>query len=59
MSLCCDALLSTGTTLLLNEAYSRDRISKNTCDALPIHNGLKQGDALWSLLFNSCFRVNH
>jgi len=36
----------------LTETYSRVRVGKNLCDMFPIRNGLKQGDALLSLLFN-------
>ena len=38
--------------MCLTEAYSRVRVGKNLSDMFPIRNGLKQGDALWSLLFN-------
>ena len=37
----------------LNETYSRVRVGKNLCDMFLIKNGLKQGDALLPLLFNS------
>ena len=36
----------------LTETYSRVRVGKNVCDRFPIGNGLKQGDALSSMLFN-------
>ena len=36
----------------LTETYGRVRVGKNVSDRLPIRNGLKQGDALTSLLFN-------
>ena len=36
----------------LNETYSRVRVGKNLSDRFCIRNGLKQGDALWPLLFN-------
>ena len=36
----------------LTETYSRVRVGKNVSDRFPIRNGLKQGDALSSLLFN-------
>jgi hypothetical protein len=39
-------------TMCLNETYSKVRIGKYLSDNLPIQNGLKQGDALSSLLFN-------
>jgi hypothetical protein len=39
-------------TMCLNENYSRVRIGKYLSDAFPIHNGLKQGNALSPLLFN-------
>jgi hypothetical protein len=35
-----------------NETYSKARIGKLLSDSFPIQNGLKQGDALPSLLFN-------
>jgi hypothetical protein len=38
--------------MCLNEACSEVRIGKNLCDAFPIQNGLKQGDALSPLFFN-------
>jgi hypothetical protein len=38
--------------MCLNESYSKIRIGKHLCHAFPIKNGLKQGDALSSLLFN-------
>jgi hypothetical protein len=36
-----------------NETYSKVRIGKHLSDTVPIQNGLKQGDALSPLLFNS------
>jgi len=36
----------------LNEIYGRVREGKHLCDMLPIKNGLKQGYALSTLLFN-------
>jgi len=36
----------------LTETYSRVRVGKNVSDRFPIRNGLKQGDALSSMLFN-------
>ena len=38
--------------MCLTETYSRVRLCKNLSDTFPIRNGLKQGDALWPLLFN-------
>jgi hypothetical protein len=38
--------------MLLNETYSEVRIVKHLSGSFPIQNGLKQGDALPSLLFN-------
>jgi hypothetical protein len=38
--------------MCLNETYSGVRIGKNQSDKFTIENGLKQGDALSSLLFN-------
>jgi hypothetical protein len=38
--------------MCLNETYNKVRIDKYLCDNFPIWNGLKQGDALSSLLFN-------
>jgi hypothetical protein len=36
----------------LNETRSKVRIGKDLSGAFPVQNGLKQGDALSSLLFN-------
>jgi hypothetical protein len=36
-----------------NEAYSKVRLGKLLSDKFPIQNGLKQGDALSPLFFNS------
>ena len=36
----------------LTETYSRVRVGKNVSDKFPIRNGLKQGDALSSMIFN-------
>jgi hypothetical protein len=38
--------------MCLNETYSKVRICKHLSVSFPIQNGLKQGDALSSLLFN-------
>jgi hypothetical protein len=38
--------------MCLNETYSKVHIGKHLSDSIPIQNGLKQGDALSSLLFN-------
>ena len=38
--------------MCLNETCSRVRVGKHLCDMFPIRKGLKQGDALWPLLFN-------
>ena len=38
--------------MCLNETYSTVWIGKNLSDMFPVRNGLKQGDALLSLLFN-------
>jgi hypothetical protein len=38
--------------MCLNETYSKVRIGKHLSDSFLIQNGLKQGDALSSLLFN-------
>jgi hypothetical protein len=38
--------------MCLNETYSKVRVGKLLSDKFPIHNGLKQGDALSPLLFN-------
>ena len=39
--------------MCLTETYSRVRVGKNLSDMFPIRNGLKQGDALSPLLFDS------
>ena len=39
-------------TLNLTETYSKVRVGKNVSDRFPIRNGLKQGDALSTMLFN-------
>ena len=36
----------------VTETYSRVRVGKSLSDMFPFRNGLKQGDALSSLLFN-------
>jgi len=41
--------------MCLNETYSRVQVGKNLSDMFPIRNGLKQGNALWKLLFNIAF----
>jgi hypothetical protein len=38
--------------MCLNEMYNKVGIGKHLCDHFSIHNGLKQEDALLSLLFN-------
>ena len=38
--------------MCLSETYSTVRVGQFVSDALPIHCGLKQGDALSPLLFN-------
>jgi hypothetical protein len=38
--------------MYLNETYSAVRIGEFKSDKFPLQNGLKQGDALSSLLFN-------
>jgi hypothetical protein len=38
--------------ICVNETYSKVRIGKHLFDNFPMKNGLKQGDALSSLLFN-------
>ena len=38
--------------MCLTETCSRIRVGMNLSDMFPIRNGLKQGDALWPLLFN-------
>jgi hypothetical protein len=40
--------------ICLNETYSKIHKSKHLCNAFPIQNGLKQGDALSLLLFSFC-----
>ena len=38
--------------ICLNETYNRIRVGKHLSDMFPFRNGLKQEDALSSLLFN-------
>jgi hypothetical protein len=38
--------------MCLNQTSGRVRVDKHLSDTFPIRNGLKQGDALSSLLFN-------
>jgi hypothetical protein len=38
--------------MCLNETFSRVLVFKRLSDIFPVNNGLKQGDALSSLLFN-------
>jgi hypothetical protein len=38
--------------MCLNETYSKVMVRKRPSDIFPFKNGLKQGDALSSLLFN-------
>ena len=38
--------------MCLNETYSKVHIDQHWFDTFPIQNGLKQGDALYPLLFN-------
>jgi hypothetical protein len=39
--------------MCLNETYSKVRIGKHLAETFLIQNGLKEGDALTPLLFNS------
>jgi hypothetical protein len=39
--------------MCLNETYSRVQVGKHSSDRFPIKNGLKQGDTLSPLIFNS------
>jgi hypothetical protein len=52
----CNILIEFGVPMQLvmymNETYSTVRVGKHLSDVFPIKNGLKQGDALSSLLFN-------
>jgi hypothetical protein len=43
--------------MCLNETYCKVCTNKHLSDALPIQNGLKEGDALSALLFN--FALEH
>jgi hypothetical protein len=42
----------------VNETCSKVCIRKSLSHPFPIHNGLKQGDALWLLLFNSALEYD-
>jgi sorting nexin-29 len=41
--------------MCLNETYCKVLISKHLSDNFPIQNGLKQGEALWPLVFSFAF----
>jgi hypothetical protein len=45
-------ILVTLIKMCLTETYSKVHIDKHLCDTFPIQNGLKQGNALSSVLFN-------
>ena len=45
------------TEMSMTETHSRVRVCKNVSDRFPIRNGLKQGDALSSLLLVYPFPV--
>jgi hypothetical protein len=38
--------------MCLNDMFGKVHVGKLLSDKFPIQNGLKQGDALWPLLFN-------
>jgi hypothetical protein len=38
--------------MYLNETFSKVRVGTHLCNIFPIQNEMKQGDALWPLLFN-------
>jgi hypothetical protein len=40
------------TKMCLNETHSTVRVGKHLSDTFPTGKGLKQGNALWPLLFN-------
>jgi hypothetical protein len=44
--------ISLADYICLNETYSKVQIGKHLFDGFPIQNGLRQGDALSSLLLN-------
>jgi len=44
--------------MCLNETSNKVCVGKNLSDALPIQNGLKQGD-FYSHCFQLCFRICH
>jgi len=44
--------------MCLNETYSRVRVGKHLSAMFHIKNGLKKGDALSSLLFNSALECH-
>jgi hypothetical protein len=41
----------------LNEKYIRVHTGRQVSDSFPIHNDLKQGDALSALLFQLCLGI--
>jgi hypothetical protein len=43
--------------MCLNETFSKVRIGKHLSDSFPIQNGVRQGDALCSLIFQLYFRT--
>jgi len=45
--------------MCLNKTYSEVHIGKHLSDVYPIQNGLKQGNALLSLLFQLSFKAHH
>jgi hypothetical protein len=45
--------------MCLNETCNKVDVGKHLPDNYHIHNGLKQGDALLSLVFNFAFQMSH
>jgi hypothetical protein len=45
--------------MCLNETHSKVHIGRHLSDSFPIQNGLKQGDALSQLFFNSALECHY
>jgi hypothetical protein len=43
--------------MYLNETHRKIHVGKLLSDTFPIQNGLKQGNALFAIAFQLCFRI--